>query len=236
MTPTKIQNVLAAPTPPQDLRQLIKARLIAGDDPAVVAKDLGLSTVDDSHSDDTSWDGLAIVLPGWIADDGNAEVEYPYADSADEAAREYAADGDWGDSDSTIWIGVYAWRVALVLRRCDDDDYDPPAPGATAPYLEEVQVDRERHTVEIEPDEPDCEDEPEHEWCSPYEVVGGCETNPGVRGHGGGVIVTELCRHCGRYRVTDTWAQRSDTGEQGLTSVTYRDADDASREWIESHA
>jgi hypothetical protein len=52
-------------------------------------------------------------------------------------------------------------------------------------------------------------------------------------GHGGGVIIREVCAHCGKYRVTDTWAQRMDTGAQGLEAVEYREADDASLAWIE---
>lgn len=75
-------------------------------------------------------------------------------------------------------------------------------------------------TIEIEPDEPGCT-EREHEWASDYDVVGGCESNPGVRGHGGGVLITEYCRHCGCGRTTDTWAQDQGTGEEGLTSVSY---------------
>lgn len=27
--------------------------------------------------------------------------------------------------------------------------------------------------------------------------------------------------HCGARMITDTWAQRLDTGEQGLTSIAY---------------
>lgn len=41
-------------------------------------------------------------------------------------------------------------------------------------------------------------------------------------GHGGGVIAHETCATCGLVRVTDTWAQRRDTGEQGFRAVTYR--------------
>lgn len=75
-------------------------------------------------------------------------------------------------------------------------------------------------TVTLHPDEPKCS-HAEHDWQSPYEIVGGLECNPGVWGHGGGVKVEEVCMHCGCSRITDTWAQRPDTGEQGMTSTTY---------------
>lgn len=139
----------------------------------------------------------------WVADDGNAEVEYDYVDTRREAAEEYVSDGDWGECESTHWVTVYTWP----RYRVDDvevDDLD----------------DRESHTVAIEPEEPSCS-ESEHDWQSPHDLVGGCEQNPGVYGHGGGVYINEVCMHCGCGRTTDTWAQNRENGEQGLTSVSY---------------
>ena len=69
--------------------------------------------------------------------------------------------------------------------------------------------DHEVVNVAIDPDEPECSSE-EHDW-----------QDRGVRGTGGGVIITEECAHCGLRRIRDTWAQRADTGEQGLESVRY---------------
>lgn len=84
-------------------------------------------------------------------------------------------------------------------------------------------------TVAVDAEEPPCADGHTHSW------VGGDadDDTPGsVVSNGGGVIVTDVCEHCGRYRVTDTWAQRPDTGEQGLTSVTYEEADETSEAWL----
>lgn len=89
-----------------------------------------------------------------------------------------------------------------------------------------VTGERDGDTVILDPEEPVCADRETHDWHSPYSVLGGDRANPGVWGHGGGVIVREVCRHCGTYRLTDTWAQRMDTGEQGLTTVSYAGADD----------
>jgi len=164
---------------------------------------------------------VCVMEQGWCAAAGNAEVHYPHADSGREAAEEYVSDGDWGDPEAgTSWVGVSVWRQGQVA----DDD------GA----LEEVRVDYESHTITIEPEEPSCRAGHDHEWCSPYEVLGGLRENPGCWGHGGGVIVREVCRHCGVYRVTDTWAQDPDTGEQGLTGVSYEEADDDSLRWVAS--
>jgi hypothetical protein len=164
-------------------------------------------------------DTPALILPGWVADDGNAEVKYPDAESGAEAAQEYVDDGSWGDSAETSWVNVTTWRPVLLLLD-----------GET----EWARADEESHTITLEAEEPDCADGEEHDWRSPHSVLGGLEDDPGVQGHGGGVIITEVCAHCGIYRVTDTWAQDMSTGEQGLTSVEYRDADDDSLEWVEA--
>jgi hypothetical protein len=149
------------------------------------------------------------------ADDGNAELTYPGTD-AEDAAHEYVeSGGDWGDREETLWIKVYTW-----IEGIDESG-------------EIVRVNKETHTVTLDPIEPDCKDGQEHDWQSPYEIVGGIEENPGVWGHGGGVTITEVCMHCGCERFTDTWAQNPETGEQGLTSVAYTEnkyADEVSAE------
>jgi hypothetical protein len=138
--------------------------------------------------------------------DGSVAAEEIEASSPEEAAREWVEWNDFASGESTQWIEV----------KVEDDDG----------YVEEV-------TVQLDPDEPECSCKDGHDWQSPHSVLGGLEENPGVRGHGGGVIMTEVCAHCGRYRETDTWAQRPDTGEQGLRSVTYADADERSKAWID---
>lgn len=188
----------------------VRARLLAGESPAAIAADLGL---------DVTTDDLSVILPGWRADDGEAEVEYPAAPSGREAAEEYVGDGSWGEPESTIWIRVRAWQTCLTLT--DDGE------------VIEERANGEEHTIAVDPMEPECACE-EHDWCSPHSVLGGLRENPGVRGNGGGVIAREVCAHCGAYRVTDTWAQDPETGEQGLRSVSYEKPDGNSLAWVAS--
>lgn len=146
------------------------------------------------------------------------------------------------DSDEPIpWTcseDGYAWRTVLsatakdALDAIHDEigDYDTTEGTLWLEHRVDSMVhdESERETIAIEPDEPNCLSGHEHDWQSPYEVLGGLEENPGVWGHGGGVIIREVCSHCGTYRVTDTWAQDMSTGKQGLRSVAYKDPDDAS--------
>lgn len=146
----------------------------------------------------------------YLCDDGNAEIEIS-ADSAQDAAQEYVDGGSWGTDDETQYIDVYVQEI--------------DAAG------EEVG-DRECITITIDPTEPDCDDGCDHDWQSPHDVLGGLQENPGVWGHGGGVIIREVCAHCGVYRITDTWANHG--AQQGFKSIRYEDADDASLAWVHS--
>lgn len=166
----------------------------------------------------TDGETTQIIIANVWADGDNWPIRYHPTVSPAEAAQEYVDDGDWGDQSMTSWIDVATWREGWEI----DED------GETS----EVQVDEETHTIEIQPEEPDCEAD-KHDWRAPFELLGGIEENPGCWGHGGGVIYREVCAHCGVYRVTDTWAQRRDTGEQGLRSIEYEPADEDSRAWVD---
>lgn len=92
--------------------------------------------------------------------------------------------------------------------------------------LKELNLDYDNEvliTATVDPDEPKCIEGNSHDWDCPFEIVGGIKENPGVWGNAGGVIINEVCMNCGRGKRTNTWAQRRDNGEQGLTSVEYEE-------------
>lgn len=161
-------------------------------------------------------------------------VDYTEADDA-EAVERALPEGWTVDFSSQIKLASGEYRAPLVhaprtytLRFGDD---------STVWIDVEIHDDNDEYetiTVSVDPLEPECDDEEGHDWQSPHSVLGGLESNPGVQGHGGGVIIREVCACCGAYRITDTWAQRPDTGEQGLRSVEYREADSDSLPWVES--
>lgn len=174
---------------------------LAGDEITIqqAAKDTGWEIFSDEG---TGENPILVPSPNTIhADDGNAEIKYEDM-TAEEAAQKYVDSGDW-DRDNTTWFRIYTWREGI-------DEHG-----------EIVRFDENTHEITLTAEEPDCDEGQEHDWQAPYEIVGGIKENPGVWGHGGGVIIHEVCIHCGCERVTDTWAQNRETGEQGLTSVEY---------------
>ena len=161
---------------------------------------------------------VAEILDSWDDPDNSIEVQLEcdrpfvigYEDGHEELviaasfdeAREVAEDSilrycNYDMSDGTVWVDY--WITDLFSGERIDG------------------------TVAVHPDEPDC-DEAYHDWQAP-EWFGGCKENPGVWEHGGGVECTRVCRNCGVYRVSDSWARRPGTGQEGLYSVRYEDPD-----------
>jgi hypothetical protein len=183
----------------------VRGNMIYTIESAAAALAAGETTVQ-SIAAETGWpliDDILIPEPNmWHANDGNAEIIEEH-DSAHEAAQSYVDDGTWGDTSETQWISVRVWREGI------DEDGDI------------VCVDEESSKVTIEAEEPECTGGEEHDWRSPYSIVGGIEENPGVWGHGGGIMIQEVCMICGCGKTTDTWAQDPSDGQQGLDSVSY---------------
>ena len=146
-------------------------------------------------------------LPG-----GREPGHHATPSAVEDELRDWTEGGDWDLSEGTFWVTDHAWPIDPVTS-------------------EEREDDRVDVRVTFEPEEPACDDDA-HDWQSPHDLLGGLKENPGVWGKGGGVIIREVCAHCGAYRVTDTWAQDPSTGMQGLRSVAYEAADEDSIAWV----
>lgn len=170
----------------------------------------------------------------WDTSEGTAycdvsvqEIRYP--DEMVERIREIvAADAGAGDMDvDPQTLGAWVLQCTTSAEAAIRAEFPSARVRRDAAGDLDVEVgagESDTISVSIDQPEPDCpSDEGQHDWQSPIEVVGGIAENPGCWGHGGGAIVTEVCVRCGCSRKTDTWAQRSDTGEQGLTEVTYEE-------------
>lgn len=149
-------------------------------------------------------------MPRYEVNDGNACDSFDAAD--DDAALRWAedwlADGEW-ERDTTRWLRASVFRL-------DGDEAGVPVGKVK---------------VTLQPEPPKCCGD-SHAWESPYSVVGGIKENPGVFGSGGGVRTREVCRHCGAYMVTDTWATDPYDGSQGHYSEEYLPPDEASIAWV----
>jgi hypothetical protein len=193
---------------PSDPRQIADAVAGPEDD-----TDLSLEILAATHGLATREEGVVPWFAEWTASDGCTQWPAGADYQADEGDLADDIDPDaWrcDDDMETEWIDVRWW---LPVVRWDG-------------VVDTVDYDR---TFAIDPEVPgDCE----HEWCSPHSVVGGCEENPGVRGRGAGVEITEVCQHCGMYRVTETDAQSRHDGRYRGERVSYRQADEDSLAWI----
>lgn len=124
----------------------------------------------------------------------------PNSDEIEATIQEWVEGGDWGTDGASLCC---RWRLTNKIGR---------------------EIDADWFTVDIPGEEPSCKSGKEHEWERPHDIVGGLEENPGVHGHGGGVIIHEVCSHCGIHRHTDTWA---DDGRGGVCeSITYSSDDE----------
>jgi hypothetical protein len=138
---------------------------------------------------------------------GTDEREYETREEAEQAVREFYA-----------------------AKESRPEDFEPDMEATIVENIEAL------HKITLEPEEPECKSKDGHEWVSPLAIVGGCKENPGVYGSGGGVTISEACLHCGCKKLTDTWAQDPEDGEQGLESTSYypREYEDHVQELLES--
>jgi hypothetical protein len=135
----------------------------------------------------------------WDLYEGGHHYDTISAETAQDAldvARDNVDSSNYCEITETIWIDVRVCCKETGEDASDSVALDPPVPKCARGARE-------------------------HDWQSPHRIVGGLVENPGVWGHGGGVVIREVCMQCGCGRVTDTWAQKPATGEQGLESVSY---------------
>lgn len=208
----------------EEQREILSVALCRGHDASryitVVRPDLEglIQALDEIKSQDpVEVDELGQDADYWASDGCGGAVIMPGADSAADAADDYVHEGEWGPVTVTVRHSVHVWQqsYAIVDGR-----------------IRLVYLDHGWHNVDVDPDEPGCTGD-DHDWQSP-EWLGGVKENPGVWGHGGGVVIREVCAHCGVYRRTDTWVQ--DSSGNRYQSVEYLPADDASQGWVAQSA
>jgi hypothetical protein len=154
-------------------------------------------------------------------DSGASEIiEAESIDAALTRAQEWVSEGSY---DGRCIVTVYVTEIDPETG----DPYQDGYYGDGRHAMGEVMAG-----PEPQPDRTECGDEDgDHDWQSPHELVGGLAENPGVWSRGGTSMVYKyVCANCGMYKtVRDTGAQRN-PGELEET-ITYREADEASTAW-----
>ena len=128
-------------------------------------------------------------------------IEAASLDEALQAAKDWAADGDY---DEQCMVEVWAEEDETGKRVYDDVMAGP------------------------QPEEPECTSD-EHEWEAIHSLVGGMRENPGVWSLGGTrMSFDHVCIHCGHYRRVEHAGWQRNPGELSV-KVSYRAPDEASR-------
>lgn len=137
-----------------------------------------------------------------------------------------------GNVYTTVWAASAEKALELAEDNFDRSCYPDADESFTitiAVHSDLINQDDSR-TVTIDPEVPECV-AGDHDWQSPYSVLGGCKANPGVWASGHGqVSCTSVCALCGSYRTVDHGATNRSNGAQ-MTETSYRPADDRSLAW-----
>ena len=149
-----------------------------------------------------------------IGEDSGAREERE-AESLEEAlelAQEWSAEGSYDER-----CMVSCWAVLL-------ENGEPVEPYAYG----EVQAG-----PEPKPEATECgDDDDDHDWQTPIELVGGCTENPGVFSTGGTRFdFHAVCARCGMYK--HSWDQGSQRNPGDLDEgVEYEAAEERSLAWV----
>lgn len=203
---TTREAVAIAAANPRDAESLADAISDSGHVPLILA----------AHPECTLRGDGAVVPEGvyWEASDGCDWIseDAPLDSDAPMVLDDIDVDA-WGADTSD---GPVHWHVEVRLAVVTAGGYADHLHGSRiiTAAQDELEEERERNGG--------CGRDG-HDWHADISVVGGISENPGVWGHGGGVIMHEHCARCGVRRTIDTWA---DDGRGGhMERTVYRAPD-----------
>lgn len=204
---------------------------------------------------------LTDALQAAIATAAAAEQAYLNDDDtdADRAAALLAASNQADDAIETARVALAESDEPREFSLCEEDNwYATIMAGSLAEALKEARdgVDASNYEIEgstrfsvavrcdltgeegedsvtLDPEAPACaDDDTEHDWRSPYSVLGGLKENPGVWGSDhGGVKCREVCLYCGTYKTEDSGGTDRSNGTR-MDTTSYEDADEDSSAWV----
>ena len=136
---------------------------------------------------------------------------------AEQAARDWARDGDWGNDGA----------VVTVWYTLEDDDSE------WAEEYVEVEIEPDHSALiraaDGRPQRESCGDDPDdHAWTGDGE--GGVSENPGVWSTGGtSMVIHTHCRRCGLHRTERTTGAQRNPDEHDTVSYRWLDQDEIDR-------
>ncbi len=165
---------------------------------------------------------------------GGGVTEDIYAETLEDAieqGREWIEQGDWSSEDGTYRTITLPCCVREIVRYRSE-----PLPGESID--EDATADNDAHDCsgEYSDELPECDasDDGEHDWQSPYSLVGGIRENPGVWSNGGtSMSYKEVCAICGKYKIKTSKGSQCNPDEARVV-IEIQDADEASLAWIMS--
>jgi len=181
---------------------------------------------------------------------GGGVTEDIYAETLEdaiEAGREWIEQGDWSSEDGTYRTITLPCCVREIVRyrseplpgESIDEDGDLIHTAADMGQIDEdATADNDAHDCsgEYSDELPECDasDDGEHDWQSPYSLVGGIKENPGVWSNGGTSMTSkEVCANCGKYKITTNKGSQCNPDEARVV-IEIKDANEASLAWVAS--
>ncbi len=222
---------------PGPLAQALLAAIEVASERQAEYNDCACATCADVSSGNSRRDcnECAALVASLAADEAVVAARQALISSTEEIEWDVSEEGNHYD---TVWASSAAEALELAIT-----DYDASCYGdvqetfrVTIRVSNDLIDEADSGSVTIDPPAPACADDCEHDWRSPYSVVGGDRSNPGVWGSGHGHCRSrEVCAHCGIYRVVDGGGTDSSDGTR-LTTTRYEDADQASLAWVAERA
>lgn len=177
-------------------------------------------------------------------DEGTEEYEEVYDEV--QVAREAYCDSDeprtwvFGGEGGEGHDDVTCRPAELDLQEIAEDgtwDVDPEK-GSIAVLVtatcEETDEKRIRLCI-IDPEEPACPVDEEHEWTDALDLVGGCKSSPGIFANGAGITSIHVCGLCGMKRVYTTCSQGRHAETEYDHDKTHYEEDAVSLEDLAAH-
>lgn len=221
------------PIQPTDLLRVVDAPNISPLTAALQAAIAIAATAEKAYldDDDTDADRTAVLLAASNQADDAIDVARSALAESNEP-REFSLYEE-GNRYATTMVGSLAEALKEACDGVDASNYEiEESTRFSVSARCDLTGEEGEDSVTLDPEAPACADDTEHDWRSPYSVLGGLKENPGVWGSDhGGVKCREVCVYCGTYKIEDSGGTDRSNGTR-LDTTSYEEADEDSSAWV----